>query len=456
MRFVDAFRRSDTWAALVTGGLILVVAALQGAGLYAFSAMEHLEEADLWVGKTLHSVAHELMETDATEVDSLRSSFNEFAPRVRLLRDERVVRSWGEWPDPSRIVEARLIDDGRTLTAFRLLRAQNWLVAGAPLRPGETVELALSLTHFAEEVAELGRGIFWMTIAYGLIAGLVGVGATVLAFQPLRRATGLLERTNAIESGVLLPARRTGDPVDRHVATLNGVLTQTRAAYQRMRRFSGEAAHELRTPLNRIRNVSEVALIHEDPVEIRAALEAVQNTTTELSEVVQALLFLAEIDSRQKSLRAEALDIDAWLERTAAAYQPMFEEKDVKFAVSSDAGTLECDRRLLDRLLVNLLENALHHTQSGDTVQVGAQWTEAAVAFWVDDSGPGVPISEREQVFEPFLRGRIRWAPGNGLGLALAKSIAEFHGGTIRLEDSPLGGARVIWWIPVPSSQSTA
>ena len=131
---------------------------------------------------------------------------------------------------------------------------------------------------------------------------LIGLGTTLRAFTPLRRATTQLRDVDTGSLGVRLPSRGTGDPIDLHAETLNRVLERIDAGFAQLRAFSSDVAHELRTPLNRISNVSEVALLEGGEPELRAALEAVHGTTEELARMVQALLLLAEIDERRLAL----------------------------------------------------------------------------------------------------------------------------------------------------------
>jgi len=111
---------------------------------------------------------------------------------------------------------------------------------------------------------------------------LIGLGTTMRAFAPLRRATAMLAEVGTGSLGVRLPSRGTGDPIDCHAETLNAVLERIDAGFERLRAFSSDVAHELRTPLNRMRNVTEVALAKADPEEQRVALERVEQSIDEL------------------------------------------------------------------------------------------------------------------------------------------------------------------------------
>ena len=103
---------------------------------------------------------------------------------------------------------------------------------------------------------------------------------------------------------------------------------------------------------------------------------------------------------------------------------------------------------LLDRIVANLLDNALGHAPAGSSVEIRAARRDGGVAITVDDAGPGIADADRERVFDRFARLPGEKGQGHGLGLALARAIAELHGGTLRVSRSPLGGARFELWLP--------
>ncbi|HEX5066587.1 MAG TPA: histidine kinase dimerization/phospho-acceptor domain-containing protein, partial [Myxococcota bacterium] len=284
MRRAEALRRAlartDVRAALTIAGLLVVVLAVQGVALYAYVARESLEEADRWIGHSLRAIAlrEERGEPLDVSVRDLRDSLPGKAVAVRVLDPSgALVSSWGKWPPPARQIGP---ERSALATALAWLRNQRPLLVGSrELRDGRVLEVALPLSHFHSESAEIGRRIALVALICSVAALVTGLAASLRAFAPLRRATSVLRHVDAGSLGQRLPTRGTGDPVDVHAETLNRVLARIDAAFERLRAFSSDAAHELRTPLNRIANVAEVALDSGDGDEQESALETIRATT---------------------------------------------------------------------------------------------------------------------------------------------------------------------------------
>jgi signal transduction histidine kinase len=451
--FARTLRRADARAALAIGGLLLLAVGAQGAVLYAYVAMENLEEADLWIAhlsETLEGPAQRGTPI-ASVVGDMRRSLGDRAPSVRVRNDSgELIDTWGHWPESASIAAAESgEEDGRKLTSGLLLGHQRFLVSDVTLQSGVTVEVALPLAHFAAETAEVGSGLAVVSLASGLIALVIALIATARAFSPLRRATALLKTVDEHNLRQRLPMRGTDDPVDNHARTLNRVLEKIDTSFSRLRSFTSDAAHELRTPLNRIGTVAEVALLEGDSERLRSGIESIQRTSEELSSMVRSLLLLAEMDEATIAPAGISVDAQVWLQRIAEIYAPLFEEDGVKLQAQSDSVTILGDPVLLDRVITNLLENALRYASPGDRVEIEAVQSEAGLRVSIDDSGPGIPAHERKRVFDRFSQiNSDRSTPGSGLGLAVARAIARLHGGDLTVESSRLGGARFLWWIP--------
>ena len=451
-------RRTDTRAAFAIGSALVFVLALQASWLYAFAAEEALEQADHFLMQTRELVASLGVEgiSEQPLLDAAYAALPGGKRAVRLSDAGGAPRAaLGDWPAPEHTVPTRLEDSpGRGLGSFWILDDDSFLVDSVELGGGLRLELAMPLKRFAGEAAEIGRLLALVVLLSSVAAFGVARFATRRAFAPLREGTALLEGVDAHHLTARLPTRATGDPVDRHAETLNRVLGGIEASFSRLRSFSSDVAHELRTPLNRIRNVADVALAHGGTQELATALERIQGSIDELGRMVDTLLLIAEVDDRRVPLKREPVDVDAWLRRSAEVWAPAFEEHGATLALHTAAGTIESDRAVLDRVLSNLLDNALRHGAGGGRVQLEARADEQGILIALDDAGPGIPESERERVFERFVRlDRSRRGTAGGLGLALARSMARLLGGDLGIGRSRLGGARFEWRLPRASAE---
>jgi signal transduction histidine kinase len=426
---------------------------IQSAVLFAFVAEENLEEAGRWMVETEANVRVRSARGDAPErivedvLAATRARSRGVAVRLRGPGQE-IAAHWGEWPPRGNGLHMHHHSDHRLVWAV-LLRKDAHLLGSVRLAGGATLELALPLRHYVVETAEIGRAIANLWLA-SFVTALAGAALAVSwAFRPLRRATALFAGAPA-DLAKRLPTRATGDPVDRHAEAVNRTLDALAESFARVRGFSRNIAHELRTPLNRIENVAEVALLAPDDEALRAALQSARDSASGLARVVQSLLLLAEIDDARLAVRPAPIEVEGWLARFADLYGPLFEERGKTLAVSGRAGRIDTDPTLMDRVLVNLVENALEHSSPQARVEVHAQREGDALRLCVDDSGPGIPPGSRERIFERTDRpARTGGRNSFGLGLPLARAIARLLGGDLVALDSPLGGTRFLLRVPL-------
>jgi signal transduction histidine kinase len=222
---------------------------------------------------------------------------------------------------------------------------------------------------------------------------------------------------------------------------MNAMLDRLEGAADRQRQFVSDASHELRSPLATIRAKVEVAAIRPETADWPEVGGTVLGEVDRLDELVGDLLQLARLDETGGQL-ATTTDVD--LDELAAAEVRRLRGLGVAADDSGvGAARVRGDRAALGRAVRNLADNAARHARAAVAVSVALDEADAVVR--VDDDGPGVPAAERERVFERFTRldeGRARGAGGAGLGLALVRAVAAAHGGSARVVDGPLGGAR--------------
>jgi signal transduction histidine kinase len=240
-----------------------------------------------------------------------------------------------------------------------------------------------------------------------------------------------------------VPEPNTDDEVGRLARTMNSMLDRLETASLRQRRFVSDASHELRSPIAVIRAQLEVALRRGDAADWPTVAQRVLVEDQRLEQAVGELLELARTEERADAPQV-VVDLDeVVLEDTARERRVPVDTSRVL------AGRVHGTRAQFARVVANLLDNACRHAKTRVAVALVRQ--EHDVVLTIDDDGPGIAIPDRERVFERFTRldeGRSRDAGGVGLGLAMVRAIVERHGGTVAVNDAPLGGARLVVRLP--------
>ncbi|MQY19147.1 sensor histidine kinase [Nocardia macrotermitis] len=273
------------------------------------------------------------------------------------------------------------------------------------------------------------------------------VGRSLLSVETIRSrvagigSTGLAER-------VPVPSAR--DEVARLAVTMNEMLGRIQAGHLAQRRFLSDASHELRSPLATVLSGLELARDHPGAFDTELAARTLLPEAERMRYLIDDLLMLAAADENGLTVPVTDVDLD---DVAAIALEATRHPADVTLARQFNPVRVRGDARSLTRVARNLLGNAITHTTSIVTIRTVR--TLSGAQLIVDDDGPGIPVSERERVFERFVRlqdDRGRDSGGAGLGLAIVAEIVAAHGGTVTIEDSPYGGARVLVKLPLPQA----
>jgi two-component system, OmpR family, sensor histidine kinase CiaH len=222
--------------------------------------------------------------------------------------------------------------------------------------------------------------------------------------------------------------------------------------------FTADASHELRTPLTVIEAEVGLALVTERSASgYRDALQRVSGETHRLRKIVEDMLWLARFDSEPPPPRTELVDVTTVVQQCADRFEPVVKSRNIQLdiEVAADAPALVAAApEWLDRLIGVLLDNATRYAKSPGRVVVRVDGSSGHVALTVSDDGPGIPLAERQRLFDRFRRIEDNGGEGAGLGLAIADAVVRSTQGRWTVGESALGGARmtVIW--PRPRSQS--
>ncbi|OWY39047.1 two-component system sensor histidine kinase RstB [Xenophilus sp. AP218F] len=280
---------------------------------------------------------------------------------------------------------------------------------------------------------------------YALL-GMLGLSLAIPVFlwmRPHWRDLVALEKTAGKLAGGDFSARVDLPPhsgVRQLGVAFNHMADNIAALLNSKRALTNAVAHELRTPLARLRY--RLALLEGD--EETPERQAIERDLTAIDKLVEELLFHAKLDRPEAPLNPVSFDAIPWMRDRIAGQAALAQEIHWR---EPDASSLQitADEHLITRALDNLLSNARRHAQS--QVQAGVALEEQHYVITVDDDGPGIPESDRERVFDPFVRldeSRGRKTGGHGLGLAIVAGIARAHRGQVKIETSPLGGARFV------------
>lgn len=277
--------------------------------------------------------------------------------------------------------------------------------------------------------------------AFGAIM-LLGIGAAWIVGAVTRSRLARIDRTAlAIIDGDLtrrMPITGQGDEFDRVAETLNRMLDRIGLLMDNLRQVSSDVAHDLRTPLTRLHNRLDEALASEDRTVQLHAIKAASAQSRELLDIFAALLRIAEVEGLGSRAQFSEVALSDLVEGIVETYRPDMEAGGhILVASIAPDITLAGDRRLLQQLLTNLLDNALTHTPIGTTVRVILERRPDNIRLQVADDGPGGQ-GDVGKLFERFRRDeQSRTTSGHGLGLALVAAIAAAHHGSAKITPPP-------------------
>jgi two-component system OmpR family sensor kinase len=299
----------------------------------------------------------------------------------------------------------------------------------------------------------LAAGVFGGALL-ALLAGLAVARRAMSPVQRLTRAAKEVARTR--DAAVALPQPAADDEVadlsrtlDEMLRELNAARTELESMLLRQREFVADASHELRTPLTSILanlELLEAGLRGEEAEVVQSALRS----SRRMRGLVSDLLLLARADVPRERPRG-LVEIADVIRAAAGEAAPLAAAHDLVVEVPSGL-LVDGWPDDLHRMVLNLIENALRHTPPGTTVRVCPHLDGDEVSIVVEDEGPGLPEAIRNRAFERFVRGGGDGGRGSGLGLSIVDAVAASHGGRVRYEDRPGGGARFV--VTLPAAQA--
>ncbi|WP_413250014.1 sensor histidine kinase [Sinomonas flava] len=368
---------------------------------------------------------------------------------------------------------AAIQKSGQVLQTRGTDRSIDWRYTAIPVRIIETNQpaamiIGLPLTSVDQAVAHtlsLTAGVGIITLATAFV---IATWTVTRAFRPLRRVEKTAAAIAAGDLSQRVDEEAPGTELGRLSSSLNAMLSHIEVAFQarmaseaRMRRFISDASHELRTPLVTIRGFSELyrhgALAKEE--DVATAMGRIESEAKRMGTMVEDLLTLARLDE-QRPLQLRPVDLlplahDAVVDAQASAPQRAIRLVGLEDGARPAAAPTLGDEARLRQVIGNLVGNALRYTPGGSPLEiaVGTRATGGRYVAAVElrDHGPGIAEKDAAKIFERFYRAdtsRARDTGGTGLGLAIVAAIVASHGGSVRHQDTPGGGATFVIELP--------
>jgi signal transduction histidine kinase len=325
------------------------------------------------------------------------------------------------------------------------------LVGGRPPNSDAELYLLFSEDRLHRDLGQLRNALVAGWVVVVIIAGLAGQALARRTLEPVARASEAAKSMARGQLATRLPVDA-DDEFGTWAASFNEMaealgtkITALSEAQARERRFTSDVAHELRTPLAAL--VGEASLLREHldgmPPEARRPAELLTQDVARLRRLVDELMEISRFDAGRESVRAETVDLRALVEATVRS-----RGWDARVGVSGEGLVVPSDRRRLERIVANLVGNAVEHGGNEVRVRIGRE-AEAAV-IEVLDSGPGISPEHLSRLFDRFYKADpARTGAGSGLGLAIARENARLLGGDIDVWSEPGIGSRFTLRIPV-------
>ncbi|HEY1234217.1 MAG TPA: ATP-binding protein [Candidatus Binatia bacterium] len=307
---------------------------------------------------------------------------------------------------------------------------------------------------------EAFKKIFFATMTL-----LIAVAAAVGWFMARRAVSGVEAVTRTarkISEGSLqerVPVKATDDEIDQLATTFNQMLDRIQVLVTEIKEMNDNIAHDLRTPIARIRGLAEVTLTTgKSPADFEPMAASTIEECDRLLDMINTMLTISKTEAGVERVSRDELDITALIHNACELFEPLAEEKNVALSCQAPEKTIiSGDARMLQRMLANILDNAVRYTPCGGEVEVSLAANEQnETIIFVRDSGIGIAEADLPHVFERFYRcDRSRAQPGTGLGLSLARAIARAHGGDITVTSSLDQGSTFTITLPrVPGQNS--
>ena len=304
------------------------------------------------------------------------------------------------------------------------------------------IQVAEPMDDFYEAIDRFKWIVLLLSPLVVVLAAAGGYWLSGRALAPVDKITRAAQEINSTNLTKRLDVPKSGDELQRLSQTLNSMLERLEGSFDRITQFTANASHELRTPLALMRTTTEVSLRTSQTVaDYREAQQEVLSELEKTSSLVEKLMLLARADAGVETLQRNPVNVAECLRDACKDGQILAEAKQLKFAKHIDSQELfvEGDSHALRRLFLILIDNAIKYTPAGGTVTVGLRNSSGSVVAEFRDTGIGISADDLPNIFDRFYRAdkaRSREFGGVGLGLSIARWVAEAHRGSIEVQST--------------------
>src|SRR5215471_3274725 len=444
----------------------VLLASLTLFGVAAFLAMR----------KGIEKSVDESLEGQAAGVEEVMGRVLEEEP-VRLQDDLREHQELREQADFLQVYD----QDGRWIYRSRLMThydvpvpvnashsAYNVMSVDLPLRVlvramsagGSTyrIQVAAPMDDFYDAIDRFKWMVLLLSAVLLVLASVGGYWLSGRALAPVDKITRAAQQINSNNLEKRLDVPRSGDELQRLSQTLNHMLDRLETSFNRITQFTADASHELRTPLALMRTTTEVSLRTSQTIaDYREAQKEILVELEKTSSLVEKLMLLARADAGVESLQHAPVNLVDCLREACNDGQVLADAKQVSFEQNIDSLTLavEGDSHALHRLFLILIDNAVKYTPSGGSITVGLKRNDGFAVAEFRDTGIGITADDLPHIFDRFYRAdkaRSREFGGVGLGLSIARWVAEAHRGSIGVQSTP--GTGSVFCVRLPLLQT--
>jgi heavy metal sensor kinase len=466
MKTLSVRVRLTLWYAAVLG---VTLAAFAGGMFFALEQSVHAAVDDEL--RTRFDGVQRFMQRRIPQMslDELQDEFREHSelkPGGDLLQ---VADAQGKWIFRSGSIQQYQLPPAAA-SEVNVPRLETVTVRGSPLRTlsarvqieGQpyTLQLAGPIGAYSEMISRFGWLALWSVPIVLLLASAGGYWMSRRALAPVDEITATARSISVQSLNLRLSVPHTGDELQRLSETLNEMMARLDSAFKKITQFTADASHELRTPVALIRTTAELALRKQrSEEEYRNALHQIRAEGERTTSLIENLMTLASADSGVERLPVTTVDLTKTLQEACDQGATLAEAKQIAFDsdIPNKRVSVEGDSQSLRRLFLILIDNAVKYTPPGGRIVISLTTSDSFAVSEVRDTGIGISAADLPNVFERFYRAdkaRSRDMGGAGLGLSIAKWIADAHHGEIQAESKVEKGSTFRVRLPLSAFSS--